>query len=134
MDGPGSGATHCDHVVFACLQESFRVAATWTMLNYARIVRALGLPKGGNSMLLTTKQDMSLSVSHLDLGKEGPSMSAAMVLAILASRLGCELKRGITVTADLNLRGQLCPVGGLEEKARSALKAGGIRKIIIPAG
>lgn len=55
-------------VGFVRVQESFRVAASWAMLNLPHVVRWLRLPLG-HTLLLRT-QDMFLTTSYPDIGKE----------------------------------------------------------------
>jgi lon-related putative ATP-dependent protease len=72
-------------------------------------------------------------------GIEGDSASSAELYALLSSLAGLPLKQGIAVTGSVNQRGQIQPIGGVNEKIEgfyTVCKAKGVtgeQGVIIPA-
>ena len=64
--------------------------------------------------------------------KDGPSAGITMAVAIASALSGKAPKADIAMTGELNLGGQVMPVGGVREKLLAAHRLG-IRKILIPA-
>jgi len=46
---------------------------------------------------------------------------------------GIPIRRDVTMTGELTLRGRVLPIGGLKEKLLAAVRAG-MRAVIVPAG
>ncbi len=65
--------------------------------------------------------------------KDGPSAGAAMYTVLVSLFSGKRVNKDIGMTGEINLRGQVLPIGGLKEKALGAEHAG-IRTILIPGG
>lgn len=63
--------------------------------------------------------------------KDGPSAGVGMVTAIVSSLTGIEVHKDIAMTGEVDLLGQVMPIGGLKEKLLAALR-GGIVKVLIP--
>ncbi len=63
--------------------------------------------------------------------KDGPSAGIAMVTAIVSSLTGIAIHNDIAMTGEVDLVGQVMPIGGLKEKLLAALR-GGITKALIP--
>ena len=63
--------------------------------------------------------------------KDGPSAGSAMVTAIVSSLTGIPIHKGVAMTGEVDLVGQVMPIGGLKEKLLAALR-GGITKALIP--
>jgi len=64
--------------------------------------------------------------------KEGPSAGLAVALAMLSAATGRPVRRGVAVTGELSVHGNVNPIGGLAEKLSAALRQG--RKlVVIPA-
>ncbi|MDD9899616.1 MAG: endopeptidase La [Alphaproteobacteria bacterium] len=63
--------------------------------------------------------------------KDGPSAGIAMVTAIVSSLTGIAVHKDIAMTGEVDLVGQVLPIGGLKEKLLAALR-GGINKVLIP--
>lgn len=64
--------------------------------------------------------------------KDGPSAGIAMVTAIVSSLTGIPVHRDIAMTGEVDLLGQVLPIGGLKEKLLAALRSG-ITKALIPS-
>lgn len=63
--------------------------------------------------------------------KDGPSAGIAMVTSIVSSLTGIAVRKDIAMTGEVDLVGQVLPIGGLKEKLLAALR-GGITKVLIP--
>ena len=63
--------------------------------------------------------------------KEGPSAGAAMSLAFYSRLTDKKIKHNIAMTGEINLRGEVTEIGGLEEKL-SAAKRAGAKLVLVP--
>jgi ATP-dependent Lon protease len=63
--------------------------------------------------------------------KDGPSAGIAMVTSIVSCLTGIAVRKDIAMTGEVDLLGQVLPIGGLKEKLLAALR-GGITKVLIP--
>lgn len=63
--------------------------------------------------------------------KEGPSAGAAMSLAFYSRLTNRMVRHNVAMTGEINLRGEVTEIGGLEEKL-SAAKLGGAIMVLIP--
>jgi len=65
--------------------------------------------------------------------KDGPSAGITMATVLVSLATGIPIRRDVTMTGELTLRGRVLPVGGLKEKLLAAVRAG-MRVAIVPAG
>ena len=63
--------------------------------------------------------------------KDGPSAGVAMVTSIVSALTGIPVKKDVAMTGEVDLLGQVLPIGGLKEKLLAALR-GGITRVLIP--
>ena len=63
---------------------------------------------------------------------DGPSAGAAMFLAAYSAFVETPLPNDIAVTGEIGIKGQILPVGGVEEKLEAAQEAG-VKRAFIPA-
>ncbi|MFQ3621484.1 MAG: endopeptidase La [Spirochaetales bacterium] len=71
---------------------------------------------------------------HIPAGatpKDGPSAGITMASALLSLATGRKIRRGLAMTGELSLSGNVLPIGGLKEKVIAA-RRGKIKNIIIP--
>lgn len=71
---------------------------------------------------------------HIPAGatpKDGPSAGITMASALLSLATGKKIRRGLAMTGELSLSGNVLPIGGLKEKVIAA-RRGKIKDIIIP--
>ena len=65
--------------------------------------------------------------------KDGPSAGITMACVMVSVATGIPIRRDVTMTGELTLRGRVLPIGGLKEKLLAAVRAG-MRAVIVPAG
>ncbi len=63
--------------------------------------------------------------------KDGPSAGIAMVTCIVSTLTNIAVRKNVAMTGEVDLLGQVLPIGGLKEKLLAALR-GGITKVLIP--
>jgi ATP-dependent Lon protease len=77
------------------------------------------------------KTDIHLHIPEGAQPKDGPSAGVAMTTALVSLVSGRPIKRGVSMTGEVTLRGQVLPVGGIKEKMLAAHRAG-INTVILP--
>jgi ATP-dependent Lon protease len=65
--------------------------------------------------------------------KDGPSAGITMAVALVSALTGVPTRSDVAMTGEITLRGTVLPIGGLNEKAVAARRAG-IGTILIPQG
>ena len=77
------------------------------------------------------KEDLHIHVPEGATPKDGPSAGAAMVTAMVSAYCGRPVRCEVAMTGEVNLRGEVMPIGGLKEKLLAA-RRGGIKLVLIP--
>jgi len=77
--------------------------------------------------------DTHLHVPSGAIPKDGPSAGVAMFLALASLHTNRAVRGDVAMTGEVNLRGDVLPIGGLPEKTLAAL-ANGIETVLIPKG
>ncbi len=77
------------------------------------------------------QQDLHVHVPEGATPKDGPSAGVAMVSALYSVISGRPLRRDVAMTGEITLRGDVLPVGGINEKVLAALRAG-IKELVLP--
>ncbi len=104
------------------MQESARAA-----LSYVRArEKELGLDNN-----FFEKTDIHLHIPAGATPKDGPSAGVAMATSIVSLLSGRKVRRNLSMTGEITLRGQVLPVGGIKEKILAAYR-NGIRTVILP--
>ncbi|HVM71319.1 MAG TPA: S16 family serine protease, partial [Anaerolineales bacterium] len=119
---PGAKGFQITGSVGNVMQESARAA-----LSYVRAhAEAIGLPKD-----FYDKIDIHLHIPAGAQPKDGPSAGVTMATALVSLLSGRPVKKGVSMTGEITLRGQVMPVGGIKEKMIAAHRAG-LKTIILP--
>ncbi|RDB43014.1 endopeptidase La [Halomonas sp. DQ26W] len=77
------------------------------------------------------KEDLHIHVPEGATPKDGPSAGIAMVTAMVSAYTARPIRCDLAMTGEVNLRGEVMPIGGLKEKLLAA-RRGGIKIVLIP--
>ena len=77
------------------------------------------------------KTDIHIHFPEGAVPKDGPSAGVPLVIALISAFTDRPIRRDVSMTGEITLRGRVLPVGGIREKALAARRAG-IRLLILP--
>ena len=116
-------------------EEAVLVALSWADLNLHHIRSWFGKPQSKVPVLAADRDVLIHFANVANLSKIGFSLGAAAATAIVASFLEAldeiELKSGVAISGEVNLRGEVLPVGDIPAKLQGALRAG-CTVVIVP--
>ena len=119
---PGSKGFQITGSVGNVMQESARAALSYVRSHATEI----GLPKD-----FFEKSDIHMHIPAGAQPKDGPSAGVTMATSLVSLISGRPVKKGVSMTGEITLRGQVMPVGGIKEKMLAAHRAG-LKTIILP--
>jgi ATP-dependent Lon protease len=119
---PGAKGFQITGSVGNVMQESARAALSYVRSHAVEI----GIPKD-----FFDKSDIHMHIPSGSQPKDGPSAGVTMATALVSLVSGRPVKKGVSMTGEITLRGQVMPVGGIKEKMLAAHRAG-LKTIILP--
>jgi ATP-dependent Lon protease len=119
---PGKGGLTLTGQLGEVMQESAQAALTYTRSQAG----SLGIPDD-----MFEKTDVHIHLPEGAVPKDGPSAGAALAVALISAFTGRPIRRDVSLTGEITLRGRVLPVGGVREKALAARRAG-IKTFILP--
>ncbi|WP_346798362.1 endopeptidase La [Halomonas sp. Bachu 37] len=119
---PGKGRVNKTGSLGDVMKESVSAAHT--------VVRARALELGIDPERFE-KEDLHIHVPEGATPKDGPSAGIAMVTAMVSAYTGRAVRCDVAMTGEVNLRGEVLPIGGLKEKLLAA-RRGGIKTVLVP--
>jgi ATP-dependent Lon protease len=105
------------------MKESASTAFTYLQVN----ARNYGIDPS-----LFEKKNIHIHVPEGAVPKDGPSAGVTLLTAMASAFSGRKVKPYLAMTGEITLRGQVLPVGGIQEKVLAAKRAG-LREIILCA-
>ncbi len=119
---PGSKGFQITGSVGNVMQESARAALSYVRSHAAEI----GIQKD-----FFDKTDIHMHIPAGSQPKDGPSAGVTMATALVSLISNRPVKKGVTMTGEITLRGQVMPIGGLKEKLLAAHRVG-LKTVILP--
>ena len=119
---PGKGALQLTGQLGDVMQESAQAALTYTRSQAEKL---------GIDYEQFEKMDIHIHLPEGAVPKDGPSAGNALVTALVSAFTGQAVRRDVSMTGEITLRGRVLQVGGVREKALAARRAG-IKTFILP--
>ncbi len=104
------------------MKESAKAALSFIRANYQN----LNISKN-----FFSKKEIHIHVPEGAIPKDGPSAGITIAMALISAASGVPIRGDVAMTGEITLRGNILPIGGLNEKLLAA-KRMGINRVIIP--
>ncbi|MFA5550184.1 MAG: endopeptidase La [Trueperaceae bacterium] len=104
------------------MKESARAALTYAKANAERF----GIDKA-----LLDESEIHIHIPAGATPKEGPSAGIVLATSLISALTGVPVRKDVSMTGEITLRGRVLPIGGLKEKILGAKRAG-IKHIVYP--
>ncbi len=119
---PGKGSLTLTGQLGEVMQESAQAALTYTRSQ----AQALDI-----SDELFEHTDIHIHVPEGAVPKDGPSAGISLAVALISAFTNRPIRRDVSMTGEITLRGRMLPIGGLREKALAARRSG-IKTFVLP--
>jgi len=119
---PGSKGFQLTGSLGSVMQESAKAALSYVRSHAAEI----GVPED-----FFEKSDIHMHIPAGAQPKDGPSAGVTMAMALISLITNRSIRKGVGMTGEITLRGQVLPVGGIKEKMIAAHRVG-LKTIILP--
>jgi len=104
------------------MKESARAALTYAKSNAERF---------GISQDVLDNHEIHIHIPAGATPKEGPSAGIALATSLISALTNIPVRKDVSMTGEVTLRGRVLPIGGLKEKILGAKRAG-IKHIVFP--
>jgi ATP-dependent Lon protease len=119
---PGNGKFTVTGQLGDVMKESSQAAYT-----YAR----LRAPEFGVDKKYFNEHDLHVHVPAGAIPKDGPSAGVTMATALVSAITRRPVRKDVSMTGEITLRGKVLPVGGIKEKVLAAHRAG-VKTVVLP--
>ena len=118
----GTGKVQLTGKLGEVMKESAEIAISFIRENAVRL---------GIDPDFYSKYDIHIHAPEGAVPKDGPSAGVTMTTALVSVLTSRPVRRDISMTGEITLRGKVLPIGGLKEKTIAAYSAG-VKNILIP--
>lgn len=119
---PGKGGLTLTGQLGNVMQESAQAALTYTR----SVVDDMGVDPQ-----VFENVDIHIHLPEGAVPKDGPSAGVTLAVALISAFTNRPIRRDVSMTGEITLRGRMLPVGGVREKALAARRSG-IKTFILP--